>query len=67
MKEIEYIPNWSRDLKEGFIKKDAIKEKYYKPGFNILYAGNMGDAQVESLKNILAWWTMKRSKRIISI
>ncbi len=59
---IEYIPNWSRDLKEGFIKKDAIKEKYYKPGFNILYAGNMGDAQVESLKNIFSLMNDKRVK-----
>lgn len=51
--KIEYIPNWGRDLKEDFIRKDEIKEKYYKPEFNILYAGNMGEAQVESLKKII--------------
>lgn len=60
--KIEYIPNWSRDLKEDFIKKDAIKEKYYRPGFNILYAGNIGDAQVESLKNIFNLMNDKKVK-----
>ena len=65
--KIEYIPNWSRDLKEDFIKKDEIKEKYYKLGFNILYAGNIGDAQVESLKNIFNLINDKKSKRITYI
>lgn len=60
--KIEYIPNWSRDLKEDFIKKDEIKEKYYKPGFNILYAGNFGEAQVDSLKNIFNLMNDKKVK-----
>jgi glycosyltransferase involved in cell wall biosynthesis len=51
--KIEFIPNWARDLKENFIKKDSIKEKYYKSGFNILYAGNMGESQVKSLEKVI--------------
>lgn len=51
--KIEFIPNWARDLRENFIKKDSIKEKYYKPGFNILYAGNMGESQVKSLEKVI--------------
>jgi len=60
--KIEYIPNWSRDLKEDFIKKDEIKEIYYKPGFNILYAGNFGEPQVDSLKNIFNLMNDKKVK-----
>ena len=51
--KIEFIPNWARDLRENFIKKDSIKEKYYKSGFNILYAGNMGESQVKSLEKVI--------------
>jgi glycosyltransferase involved in cell wall biosynthesis len=51
--KIEFIPNWARGLEENFIKKDSIQEKYYKPGFNILYAGNMGEAQVKSLEKVI--------------
>lgn len=52
-KKIEFISNWARDLKENFIKNDSIKEKYYKSGFNILYAGNMGESQVKSLEKVI--------------
>ncbi len=51
--KIEFIPNWARDLRENFIKKDSIKEKYYKSGFNILYSGNMGESQVKSLEKVI--------------
>jgi glycosyltransferase involved in cell wall biosynthesis len=60
--KIEFIPNWARDLKENFIKKDSIKEKYYKQGFNILYAGNMGEAQVKATEKVIK--LMKNEKLI---
>ena len=61
-KKIEFIPNWARDLRGNFIKKDSIKEKYYKPGFNILYAGNMGEHHVKSLEKVIK--LMKNEKLI---
>jgi len=61
-KKIEFIPNWARDLKENFIKNDSIKEKYYKSGFNILYAGNMGEHHVKSLEKVIK--LMKNEKLI---
>jgi glycosyltransferase involved in cell wall biosynthesis len=58
----EFIPNWAKDLKESFIKNDSIKEKYYKPGFNVLYAGNIGEAQVKSLEKVIK--LMKNEKLV---
>lgn len=60
--KIEFIPNWARDLKENFIKNESIKEKYYKPEFNILYAGNMGEAQVKATEKVIK--LMKNEKLI---
>ncbi|ABX31995.1 Glycosyltransferase-like protein [Petrotoga mobilis SJ95] len=60
--KIEFIPNWAKDLKESFIKNDSIKEKYYKPGFNVLYAGNIGEAQVKSLEKVIK--LMKNEKLV---
>lgn len=60
--KIEFIPNWARDLRENFIKKDSIKEKYYKPGFNILYSGNMGEHHVKSLEKVIK--LMKNEKLV---
>lgn len=60
--KIEFIPNWARDLKENFIKNDSIKEKYYKSGFNILYAGNMGESAVKSLEKIIK---LMKNKKLV--
>lgn len=58
--KVHFIPNWSRDLREGLALREEVKEKYYRNGFNILYAGNIGEAQVTSLERIIKIMTNSR-------
>lgn len=58
-----FIPNWSRDLKEGFLEKQDVREKYYKSGFNILYAGNMGEAQLTKLERMIFLMSDERLRK----
>lgn len=51
--KIEYIPNWSKDLYHKLKINKDIKTKYYKEGFNILYAGNIGEAQIPQLERFV--------------
>jgi len=51
--KISYIPNWSKDLLYNLEINKNIGSKYYGEGFNILYAGNIGEAQIPQLERFI--------------